>query len=518
MAGQRIDIMDQRQLLQLKIQGLTNRKAAERLGVSRNTVNSYVRSFRESGKPFTELAGLPDAQLSELFPDKDYKDEDRYEQLASYFSWFETEMAKTGATLKTLWQWYRERHPDGYRYTQFAHHYRQWHERYVKASGILEHKAGEKLLVDFAGKTLSYVNRQTGEIHEAQVLVAILPASQYTYVQVVPSQKREDVIRCLNDCMRWIGGVPQAIVPDNISSVIIRAHKYAPVVSKTLKGFGLHYGCVIDPTRPRSPQDKALVENAVNLVYQRIYYPLSTQTFFSVAEVNRAVQERLKSYNEDYQFQHLPLTRRQRFVQMEQEQLAPLPAEPYRMRYYQRAKVQKNHHVLLSTGKNYYSAPYRYVGRHVELQYNDRVVEIFYNHERIASHRRSHDPGTYTTNPEHQPPNHQAYNRWSLAYFERRAEDVGPACRRYIRRLILQYDYPEKGYKQAQGILAMARPYCSKRLEAACHRGLTHSWSSYHTIEQILEKGLDHMPQTEPEFKRSAIPAHDNIRGGGYYS
>lgn len=517
MAGQRIEIMDQRQLLKLKAQGLTNRKIASRLGLSRNTVNTYVSWYSRQDKSFQELAKLDDAELSRLFPDKDYKDPSRYERLASYFSWFESELTKTGATLKTLWQWYIDRHPDGYRYTQFVEHYRRWHERHVQASGILEHRAGEKLLVDFAGKTIPYKDPKTGKTRQAWIFVAILPASQYTYVRVVDSQRREDVIRCLNECLWWLGGVPQAIIPDNISSVITQAHKYAPIVSKTLKAFGLHYGCTVEPTRPYSPQDKALVENAVNLVYQRICYPLSSQTFFGLHQLQEAVQHQLHSYNHDYQFQHLPVTRRQRFVQMEQQQLAPLPAEPYRLRYYQRAKVQKNHHILLSAGKNYYSVPYRYVGCQVEVAYNDRVVEIFYNSERIASHRRGHDPGTYTTVPEHMPPRHQAYNSWSSAYFERRARGIGPSCHRYIRRLIGQYDFPEKGYKQAQGILAMARHYSPQRLEAACHRGLSHNWSSYRTIEHILVRELDRMPQGELEFDHATIPEHDNIRGGGYY-
>lgn len=517
MAGKRIDIMDQKQLLQLKRRGWSNRNVARQLGLSRNTVNSYVRAFTESGKSFEELAGLSDAQLSQLLPNTDEKENDRYEQLASYFRTIEQELTQTGATLKSLWQWYIQKHPDGYSYTQFAHHYRQWHKQVVEASGILNHKAGQQLLVDFAGKTLPYVDRQTGEIHQAQVFVALLPASQYTYVQAVASQKREDVIRCLNNCLWWLGGVPAAIVPDNISSVVTQAHKYAPRVSKTLKAFGLHYGCVIDPTRPRSPKDKALVENAVNLVYQRIFYPLSAQTFFSVAELNRGVQQRLGTYNEAYRFQHIPMTRRQRFVEVEADRLAPLPNEPYRIRYYHRAKVQKNHHILLSAAKNYYSVPYRYIGRRVEVQYNDRVVEVFYNHERIASHRRSHKPGRYTTNPEHRPPNHQAYSDWSPEYFERQAQKVGDCCHRYIRRLMRQYDYPEKGYKQAQGILAMGRHYPRRRLEAACHRGLAHSWSSYRTIEQILKKGLDQLPQTELEFNDASLPEHPNIRGSTYY-
>jgi hypothetical protein len=187
------------------------------------------------------------------------------------------------------------RTPDGYRYTQFVHHFNQWKGHTTKASGILRHQAGEKLFIDFAGKTLSWVDRETGEVHPAQVFVAILPCSQYTYVQAVASQKREDLVRAITDCKSWLGGVTKAIVGDNMKAVVAKGHKYAPIINKTLKDLALHYGCVIDPTRPYHPKDKALVEGAVGLVYQRIYYPLSGQTFFSLAELNQAIRRLLIS-------------------------------------------------------------------------------------------------------------------------------------------------------------------------------------------------------------------------------
>src|SRR5690554_3786288 len=395
MAGQRIELMDLRQLIQLKKTGLSNRKVAEALQVSRNTVNSYVAVFKAHSFSFDELLLLSDKDLAELFPQADYKDIDRYKQLAAEFPYYAKELTKTGCTLQTLWQSYLERYPQGYRYTQFTHYFRLWHNR-QKPSGILLHKAGEQLFVDYTGKKLNYVDRHTGEIIEVEVFVAILPCSQYTFVKCMPSQKREDFIDGINSALQWIGGVPKGIVTDNLKSAVNKTHKYAPEINKSFQGCALHYGCMINPTRPYHPKDKALVEGAVKLVYQRVFYPLSKQTFFSIVELNNAIKELLVKYNQ-YSFQYAETTREQRFLELEKTALDPLPAQPYELRHYKRAKVQKICHILLSADKNYYSVPSRYIGCYVEVQYNKDTVEIFYNRERVTSHKRSFRKGVYTT-------------------------------------------------------------------------------------------------------------------------
>jgi len=514
MAGQRIDIMDLRQLIQLKRKGMSNRQVAQSLGVSRNTVNSYVQVFARHAFSYPQLEALSDGQLADLFPEDDHKDKERYAQLVHYFPTFQKELQKTGATLQAVWNSYLNAHPDGYRYTQFVHYFNRWMTK-TKASGILLHRAGEKLFMDFAGKTLEYVDRHTGERHKAQVFVAILAASQYTYVQACQTQQREDVVACLNDGLWWIGGVPKAIVGDNMKALVTKAHKYAPLINKTLKDLALHYDCAIDATRPYSPQDKALVEGAVYLVYQRIYYPLSGQTFFSLAELNAAIKALLAPYN-DRRFQNRPATRREQFLELDAPVLAALPSAPYQLRYYKRAKVQKISHIYLGAGKNYYSVPHRYVGCHVEVQYTSHMVEVFYNHERIARHQRSGKPGSYTTVATHMPSTHQAFSDWNPGVFKTRAGRIGPYTQDYITRLMAQYDYPEIGYKQAQGILSLAKLYSQQRLEAACQRGGAHHRAGYHTIANILKNNLD---QTDPDelAPENHIPDHGNIRGDSHY-
>jgi Transposase and inactivated derivatives len=513
MAGQRIDIMEVRTLISLKQKGWSNRKIAAHIKVNRKTIDSYISRFKALELSCEELLQLEDVELLELFTEDSQTEKERYETLAGYFSYFEKELLKPGCTLAVLHQEYQLKHPDGYRYTQFCWHIRRWKRR-TEPSGKLLHKAGEKLFVDFCGDKLAYTNKTTGELIEVEVFIGVLPCSQYTFVKAVPSQKREDVIGCLSTCLQWLGGVPQAIVSDNLKSAVSKAHKYAPLINKTLADFAFFYGCAIDPARPYHPQDKALVERAVSLVYQRIYYPLSRHTFFSLDDLNQHIAHLLEQFN-DYLFAHGGTTRRQQFIDTEKEWLQPLPQGRYHLRQYKRAKVQKTCHIYLSEDRNYYSVPYRYQGLHVEVQYNQDNVEIFYNHTRIASHKRSFKPGHYTTRADHMPSSHQAYNSWNPQFFEDKAANVGASTLAYIQKLLLQYNYPEVAYKQCQGILFLGRDYTPQRLEKACQRALNHDKASYHTIERILKSGLDQAE--ELPFEQHLIPIHGNIRGAGEY-
>lgn len=513
MAGQRIEIMELRSLIALKHKGLSNRKVADLLQVNRKTVNGYINRFSALNLTFEELMGLEEADLRDLFTEDPQTEKERYEAIASQFTYFKKELRKPGCTLQVLWKEYLEKNPAGYKYTQFTFHYRHW-RKLNNHSGKLEHKSGAKLFIDFCGKKLSYVDKSTGEQIEVEVFVGVLPCSQYTFVKAVPSQKRQDVILCLQSCLEWMGGVPQAIVSDNLKAAVSKGCKYAPVINKTLSDFALHYGCAVDPARPYHPQDKALVERSVTLVYQRIFYPLSKFTFFDITELNEALGELLVEYN-DYLFSHGDGTRRSHFTSSEQGYLQPLPSGSYSIRHYKRAKVQKTAHIYLSEDRNYYSVPFRFSGMYTEVQYNQDIVEIFYNYERIAQHKRNYKAGRYTTVADHMPSTHQAYQQWSPEYFEERASKNGPYTLEYTQRLLTQYSYPEIAYKQALGILSFVKSYSPDRLEKACKRALDYHKASYHTLANILKNRLD-MEDTAPE-PLPAIPEHSNIRGAASY-
>jgi len=513
MAGQRINIMDLKQLVRLKKEGHSNRRTAELLRVSRNTVNEYVRIFSAHNLSFEELTQLSDKELDDLFPCASEVESYRYQTLSERFSYFEKELKKPGCTQHTLWREYIKTHPDGYMYSQFCYHLSQWRER-VDISLKLNHKFGEKVFIDFTGKKLSYVDRSTGQIVEVNVFVAILPATGYTYVVATHTQSQQEVIEALRKCFQYMGGVPKVIVSDNLKAAVTKSHKYEPTINRSLNDFALHYGCIVDPTRPYSPQDKAMVEGAVKIVYQRIFYPLGKHTFFSLESLNEAIGVLLETYN-NYQMSRSPETRSQLFYSLEKEHLQELPSEAYIIRNFKSLTVQKMGYVYLTEDKHYYSVPYRYIGRKVEVQYTYSTIEIYFERERIALHKRSKSQGKYTTITDHLSSSHKAYSEWSLDFFCAKAQKIGKYTEQFIREMIQQKDYPEVAYKQALGIILLAKKYPEERVEKACERALSIGRYGYHLIENILKNGMD-QDQSE-QLITPHIPPHSNIRGGNNY-
>ena len=514
MTAKKIDMMDVRQLIQLKIRGESNRSCSSSLAIHRNTVNYYVRQLKATGTSYADLLSLSDAQLSELFPCRSASDSDRYEELASCFSYFKQQLLLPGGTREALWKEYLYKHPEGYGYTQFNEHYNNWLGK-TKASGKFTHKAGDKLLVDYTGKKLHVIDKATGEVHQVEVFVGMLPCSGYTFIEASRSQRREDFIGSINNCFQFLGGSTKAIVPDNLKSAVSKASRYEPILNKTLKDLALHYGCVINPTRSYSPQDKAMVEGAVRLVYQRIFFPMRNMTFFSLDELNGQLEKELVTYNEFLMVTY-QASRRKLFIELEEQYLQPLPPDIYQIKHYKSAKVQKMGYIYLSDTKNYYSVPYRYIGKQVELQYNQQTIEIYCQSDRIASHKRVFRPGQYVTIKEHMSSSHQFYNDWSPEYFATMAKSIGPKTGQYIALLIGQQDYPETGYKQALGILSLKKAFEKHRIEKACAIALTHDKCSYRTIRRILENNMD--KAVEAPVRQIFIPIHMNLRGPKAYN
>jgi transposase len=511
MAGKRINLMEIKELILLKKKKVSNRKVASLLGVSRNTVNSYTRTFEAHGFDYDELLTLDDEALNDLFPRTTEMQGQRYEELAQYFPYFAKELKKPGCTIDQLWQEYIHKHPDGYKSTQFNHHFNQWRKK-EKGSLRIEHKAGEKLYLDFTGKKLKMIDKSTGEVQELNVLVGILPCSQYTFCIALPSQSKEDVIKGIIQCLEYFEGVVKVIITDNMKSIVDRSHKYAPQINRTAKNLALHYNCTITATRPYSPKDKAFVEGAVKLVYQRIFYPLSKHTFFNIEQVNELMLELVDKYN-DYKFTNskISATRRSEFLSLEKPYLQPLPSQAFEIKYYKRLKVQKMGYIYLSTDRHYYSVPYRYIGQRVEVEYTQKAVEIYFRGKRIALHKRSFEQGRYSTIKDHLSSANRAYSEWSLEYFVKKAGRIGPNTQKYIEKMIREKQYPETGYKQAQGLLFLTKQFAPSRIEKACSQALPYHRHGYHTIAQMLEKGID--LDADGLHPSPSIPAHRNIRG-----
>lgn len=513
MAALQIDIMKIKQLILLKQQQLSNRKIAFEVGIDRNTVNEYVRKIKASGHSMEELLSKSEKDLEELFPSKEPMDKGRYKTLHDLFPSYVNELKKPGCTRQRLWHGYKEQYIDYYGYSQFCHLFNDWLES-KKISGKLNHVAGEKLFIDYAGKKLHVVDKTTGEIRQVEVFVAILPASSYTYVEASYDQSRESLVKSVGNCLQYFGGVPQAIVPDNLKSAVTQSSKYEPVINKTFRDMGHHYGCVINPTRAYSPQDKALVEGAVKLVYQRIYYELSRMIFFSLEDLNKQIRILLELYN-SYKLQLTGESRFKQFLRIEKQYLKPLPPEAYQVKHYNRAKVQKMGYIYLSERKNYYSVPYRYIGKDVEVQHTIDTVEIYYHKDRIATHAKSKQKGSYTTIKEHLSSTHQYYQSWSKDFFVKKAAEIGMYTATYVAKLIDQQSYPEVGYKRSQGIIAFKNKYPRERIEAACERALAYDICSYKIIENILKNKADYEKE-EPEVNHRIKP-HDNLRKASNY-
>ncbi|MDZ7848662.1 MAG: IS21 family transposase [Owenweeksia sp.] len=513
----KLDPMDLKQIISLHLDGLSNRKTADLLGINRNTVNEYMQLFKTCGHPLEELRELENHRLKELFPACTTIDNGRYNRLMQYFEKLNQARGHPGFTFLYHYQEYQQQEVDAYSYTQFMEHY---HRKFgeVKGSVKLEHEAGKEVFIDFAGKKLYLTDKDTGEQVPAEVFLAILPCSQYTYVEACMSQKREDLIRCMGHSLSYFGGAPKAIVSDNLKSAVTRASKYEPDINRSFKDFARHYHCVVNPTRSYAPQDKALVENAVHLAYQRIYYPLREMTFFSLADLNREIHRLLERYN-DQLFQRKEASRKELFQSVERQYLKPLPSAPYELKDYRRAKVQKMGYVYFSPDKNYYSVPYRYIGKSTQIHYTQSMVEVYYNHERIALHPRSRARGSYITNKEHLSSTHKAYAQWSPEYFKKLAGKHGKHVEALVSGILSNGDYPEINYKRAMGLIQLQKTYGAERVDNACERALQAGIFSYQRVKNILKNNLDQVETDHRELNssQSHIPRHANTRGASHY-
>jgi len=330
------------------------------------------------------------------------------------------------------------------------------------------------------------------------------------------SQKQEEFIHGIMNAFEYIGGCPLGVVTDNLKSAVTKAGKYQSTINKSLQAMALHYGTTIDPTRTYHPKDKALVEGAVKICYASIFYEVQKHTYFSLAQLNEAIQDQLSKLN-TRKLSNCDDSRSDRYKQ-EKLHLNPLPRERYEVKQYRKAKVQKMGYVLCNSYKNYYSVPYRYIGKQVELRYDTRTLEIYHQGQRIATHISSQAKGQYVTEPKHLSSNNQAYTKWSPSYFSNLASKHGKYIKTYIDELIEQRPYPEQAYKQVQGILALVKLYSANRVDLACAVASKHPRRAYKMIKEILlnnqDQQAEHSTDTQDDH---TIPNHSNLRGSDYY-
>ncbi len=514
MANKQIIMGKVRQVLRLYIQGKSKLSISEQLGISRNTVKKYISEFLIHKITFDELDNLTDSDLDDLFGHKEEVEPDeRYKQLLSFFPKVSKEIKREGVTRQIMWNEYLKKYPDGYKHSQFFYYFDLWSGK-VNSTMHIDHKAGDKMYVDYAGAKLQVVDKKTGEINDVEVFVAILGASQLTYVEACLSQQKDDFILCCENALYYFGGVPQAIVPDNLKSAVIKSDKYEPTLNETFLDFAEHYKTTILPARAYRPKDKSLVEGAVKIIYTRIYANIRNQTFFSLEELNQAISIELDKHNKT-PLQGRTYSRREQYEEIERNTLQPLNSYKYELKKQSIATVLKNGHVCLSSDKHYYSVHYKYIGKKVKILYSQHQVEIYYQYERIATHRRNRCHHCYSTMEDHLASKHKFLTDWTPEKFIGWAEKIDSNVKYLIEKILEKKQHPEQAYKSCVGILCLIKKYDKERLINACCRAIEYGAYNYKTVQSILERGLDKTPTDDENTLE--IPFHDNIRGEEYY-
>jgi transposase len=511
MAQERLTMRKTREVLRLKWEcGLSNRAIARSCSISHSTVGEYLRRAEAAGLSWPLPSDLDeDALFAHLFPRP--PDAGIREILCPDWSYVHAELRKKSVTRRLLWVEYREEHPGGYGYSQFCALYREWAKR-LKPSMRLTHKAGEKVFVDYAGHTVPVADPQTGEVHQAQIFIGVLGASNYTYVEAQWSQELPNWIGGHVRMFEYFGGVPEIVVPDNLKAGVKDPCRYEPDLNPTYQDLAEHYGVAVIPTRVRKPKDKAKAEVGVQVAERWILARLRNRTFFGLADLNQAISELLDPLNGRL-MEHLGRSRRELFQMLDQPALKALPEQPYEFAVWKKARVNIDYHIEF--GKHYYSVPYSLIHEEVYVRATQSTIEIFFKNRRVASHRRLHARGRHTTLAEHMPPAHQKYLEWSPERIIRWAETIGPHTAQLVQALLESRKHPQQAYRSCLGILRLAERYGEARVEAACRRALPAGICSYKGVKNILDAKLD---QVEPEEPSTVVPeTHQNVRGQAYY-
>lgn len=495
-----------REVLRLTAAGLSARQVAASVKLARSTVADYLRRAQAAGVHWP----LPDdvdedSLMGRLYPVA-ASCEANHPPLPDWRH-IQHELTRKGVTLMLLWQEYKVRHPGGYQYSRFADLYRQWAS---KQDVVLRqaHVPGDKLFVDYAGQTLDIIDRRTGELRPAQIFVAVLGHSSYTYAEATWTQSVADWLASHVRALEFIGGVPRAIVPDNLKAGVTKAHRYDPDLNPSYQDLAEHYATTVLPARVRKPRDKAKAEVGVQVVERRILAPLREQSLFSLNEANTAIRPLLDDLNRQ-PFQKREGSRLSVFEAVERSALQALPVMRYEYAEWRKAKVHLDYHVEVD--RHYYSVPHTLTGRTVDVRMCASTVEVFQGGARVAAHPRSTLRGGFTTCPAHRPTHHRAVTELTIEQLFARAQSIGPNTVGVLQAQVHMRKHPEYALRACLGILRLADDFSPLQLEAACKQALAHNSTSYRAIRALIKHTL---PQTELTL---SLPEHDNVRGPSYY-
>ncbi len=512
MATERLLMRRCREILRLKYENkLTHRAIARACSVGAGTVSDYVRRAAAVGLGWPLPGDLDDAQLkARLFTSSVAAAAGR---VLPDWCWVHQELKRTGVTLHLLWEEYGIEHPGGYRYSGFCELYRRW-TRKLTPSMRQVHRAGERAFIDYSGKRPFIVNRRTGEHTPVELFVGVLGASSYVYAEATTDQTLASWVGAHIRMLEYFGGCPELFVPDNLKSGITKACRYEPEVNRTYGELARHYGAAVVPARAGKPKDKGKVEVSVLIAQRWILASLRNRVFFSLAELNVAILEKLRLLNER-KMQKLGVSRRELFEKLDSPVLKALPVNRYEMSQWKPCTVNIDYHVEVE--HNYYSVPHQLIHKTVEARFTHTTVEVLSKGRRVASHARLSGRGRSSTVTEHMPRSHQAHAEWTPSRMIAWSEKTGPAAGRVVAEILKSRPHPEQGYRSCLGILRLGKVHGNERLEAACRRAEQLNSFTYRTIKNILAAGVESLPVEADNAIQPLLPDHENVRGSAYY-
>ncbi|MEI8052339.1 MAG: IS21 family transposase [Bacteroidota bacterium] len=507
-----------RQVLRLYASGKGTKYISQSTGVARNTVKKYLYRYVQSKITLEELDRMSDAQMSKAFlvkqsvaiPDK------RVTDLEALLPTLVSMLKKRGVTKQMVYEKYIASCPDGYKSSAFRERLNAFTHQ-GKGSMRMEHKAGDKMFVDYTGKKLQVVDKLSGEITDVEVFVAILGCSQLTFVMAMASQRKEDFIMGCEQALHFYGGVPQAIVPDNLKSAVTKASKYEAQLNDNFAAFAEHYHTFGFPTRTYKPKDKALVEGAVKIIYTTIFSKIDSKVYHSLDDLNIDILQYLQVHNSSL-LTGQKYSRMQQFEELERQTLQPLNPYPFELMSVQLSTVNKYGHVLLSVDKRYYSVPFKLIGKRLKIKYSTRKLSVYDDIEIVAVHDRFSGKGhKYITIQDHLASQHKYLSEWNPQKFMEMATAIDEVVANYISKILSREMYPEQSYKSCSGVLNLAKRVGKQRLINACRRADGYGLYNYGIIDQILRSKADNIAFEDDEPTNPSIPLHENIRGQEYY-
>jgi transposase len=496
-----------RDVLRLRLAAqLSVRQISASTKVSVGFIQKLLHKADELGLSWP-LPELDDGQLARLFyPDADTRVSDRY-QVPDWSNVLQ-ELKKKGMTKQLLWEEYTQQYPNRcYSYSQYCDLFRAWTKRQKRSMRQL-HRAGEKCFVDYCGPTVPIISPMTGEVRQAQVFVAVLGASNYTYAEATLSQSLPDWLHSHVRAFEYFGGTPELVIPDNLKSGVSKACRYDPDVNPSYQQLAEHYQVAVMPARPYKPKDKAKAEVGVQIVERWILARLRHHSFFSLAEVNQCIRALLDELNSK-PFKQLPGNRRQAFERLDQPALKPLPLQPYRYVAIKQVKVHIDYHVQYD--QHCYSVPHQYVGETLELHAGDALVHLYFRQQLVASHPRKHSPGT-TTQSAHMPHRHHKQQQWTPRRLQQWARDIGPDTLNWVNQRLTEKAHPEQAYRLCLGLLNLSRDYPIERLNASCRIANREGLTRLKQIKSILQSHRDRLPE-QASCTADLPQDHANIRG-----